>query len=152
MIGSMAQANRVTQIDPSKRTDTPEVTPPTQRELHHPLEGLAHPAIIGTVLSFALGLAIAGTFTKFQMSLSGFYMLFAVYSATVLWKKVPFEHAQGLDGEYAWMARLLITAFGGLFVEIGIGMNGSSSYAVQTLGFFILAAYNVVLLATRNRS
>lgn len=148
----MAQANRVAQIDPSKRTNTPEVAPPTQRELHHPLEGLAHPAIIGTALSFALGLAIAGTFTKFQVSLSGFYVLFAVYSATVLWKKVPIERAHSLDGESAWMARLLITTIGGLFVEIGMGINGSSSYAVQVLGFFILAAYNVALLATRNRS
>lgn len=150
----MAQANRVASFDPSKRgqTDTPEAPPPAPRELHHPLEGLAHPAIIGTVLSFALGLTIAGTFTKFHMSLAGFYILFAVYSATVLWKKVPIERAQGLDGEFAWMARLLITTFGGLFVEIGMGMNSSSSYAIQVLGFFILAAYNVVLLATRNRS
>lgn len=150
----MAQANRVASFDPSKRgqMDASETAAPAPRELHHPLEGLAHPAIIGTTLSFALGLTIAGTFTKFQMSLAGFYVLFIVYSAAVLWKKVPFEHAQDLDGESAWMVRLLITAIGGLFVEIGMGMNGSSSYAVQTLGFFILAAYNVVLLAVRNRS
>ncbi len=145
----MAQASRVTSIDPSKRENA-AIQP--SREYHHPLEGLSHPIVIGTLLAMAEVMAFLGMFFGLRLSLAGFYIISMILLSTRIWSETRNTHPL-LDGEYAWIVRLLVVVIGCVFVEVGMTMKLSwQSYAAQAFGFSIPITYTTVLLHFRSRT
>ncbi len=147
----MAQASRVTPIDPSKRDSrTENTTIQTPREYHHPLEGLSHPIVIGTLLAAAEVMVFLGMFFGLRLSLAGFYIISIIFLSTRVWSETRNTHPL-LDGEYAWIVRLLVVVIGCVFVEIGMMMKLSwQGYAAQAFGFSIPITYTALLLHLRS--
>ncbi|MEK7648585.1 MAG: hypothetical protein AAB400_01570 [Patescibacteria group bacterium] len=149
----MAQPSRVTPIDPSKRelktNDTPLVAP---REYHNPLEGLSHPVVVGTLLASGEVMAFLGIFFGLRLTLAGLYVISIILLATRIWSESKNTH-QLLDGEYAWIVRLLVVIVGFTFVEIGMTMSLSwQGYATQVFGFSIPLAYTTLLLYLKKKA
>lgn len=143
----MPQPNRVTHMDPSKRTPgTEHATDPAPREYHHPLEGLSHPIVIGIFLATGEAMTFLGIFFGLRLSFMGFYIMGMIFLATRAWINTKSVHPF-LDGEYAWIVRLLVAIIGCVFVEVGITMRLSwQAYATQAFGFSIPIAYTIILL------